>query len=527
MDKLLKSVKEIPQEVVGKVKGQVPNWINGSLLRVGPGKWDLKDGFQLNHYLDGCAIVVKIKFDDGKVTYSSRFVESDAYKKMMELGKPVFTEFGTRAYTDTTKSVWKRVVNKVVPSDLTDNDISNIYKINDEVYVATESCNIWQVDTNSLGVKSKTNIDKLCGVAICSSHPHHSDADGVTYNIGSSFLTGMKYHVMKIPDRTEKSEVISPDNTDSPSGYRKAQILSTIPASHMSAFSYTHSFFVTEHFIVFVEQPLLVNGYKLATCTPKGKPLSDCLQWLDTEPTRFHVIDKFSGSLRKDKYQSKAFYFFHTINAYEEGNFLIMDVVAYDDASVLDKYHIDKLRRNEWDSSCPPIPKRFVIPLGNSEEMKIGTNLVQIAGCEAKSEKMENGVIWMEPEELGPAGFELPRINYKQCNGKPYQYVYGSGVFEKGFFANSICKLDVKNKVPTTWKESDTAFPGEAVFIPRPGGTSEDDGHVVSIVIETDPNKPHFVVILDAKAMTETARIEFSQEDVDIPATIHGIFINH
>lgn len=85
----------------------------------------------------------------------------------------------------------------------------------------------------------------------------------------------------------------------------------------------------------------------------------------------------------------------------------------------------------------------------------------------------------------------------------------------------------MKNKVPTTWKESDTAFPGEAVFIPRPGGTSEDDGHVVSIVIETDPNKPHFVVILDAKAMTETARIEFSQEDVDIPATIHGIFINH
>lgn len=75
----------------------------------------------------------------------------------MELGRPVFTEFGTKAYTDTTKSVWKRVVNKVVPSDLTDNDISNIYKINDEVYVATESCNIWQVDTNNLGVKNKVS----------------------------------------------------------------------------------------------------------------------------------------------------------------------------------------------------------------------------------------------------------------------------------------------------------------------------------------------------------------------------------
>lgn len=141
-----------------KISGEIPVWINGSLLRVGPGKWDLKDGFRLNHYLDGCAIVVRIKFNDGKVTYSSRFVESEAYKKMMELGRPVFTEFGTRAYTDTTKSVWKRVVNKVVPSDLTDNDISNIYKLNDDVYVATESCNIWQVDTKSLGVKNKVRF---------------------------------------------------------------------------------------------------------------------------------------------------------------------------------------------------------------------------------------------------------------------------------------------------------------------------------------------------------------------------------
>lgn len=44
-----------------------------------------------------------------------------------------------------------------------------------------------------------------------------------------------------------------------------------------------------------------------------------------------------------------------------------MDVIAYDDASVLEKYHIEKLRRNEWDDSCPPIPKRFVIPLGDTE----------------------------------------------------------------------------------------------------------------------------------------------------------------
>lgn len=36
--------------------------------------------------------------------------------------------------------------------------------------------------------------------------------------------------------------------------------------------------------------------------------------------------------------------------------------------------------------------------------MKIGCNLVKIPGSEARSEKLDSGVIWMEPEELGPPG---------------------------------------------------------------------------------------------------------------------------
>ena len=134
--------------------GKIPAWVNGSLLRVGPGKWDLKD-FTLNHYLDGCAIIVKIRIQDGKVWFSSRFLASDAYKKMMAHNKPVYTEFGTRAYPDPAKGFLSRMIHKLVPSDLTDNDISNIYQVQDEVYVATESCNVWQIDPETLDGKNK------------------------------------------------------------------------------------------------------------------------------------------------------------------------------------------------------------------------------------------------------------------------------------------------------------------------------------------------------------------------------------
>lgn len=108
--------------------------------------------------MDGCACIAKIKFEDGQVSFSSRFLESDAYKKMMAHGKPVFTEFGTKAHPDPGKNMFSRFVNSIVPSDLTDNDISNIYAIEDEVFVATESSNIWQINPRSMEAKNKASV---------------------------------------------------------------------------------------------------------------------------------------------------------------------------------------------------------------------------------------------------------------------------------------------------------------------------------------------------------------------------------
>lgn len=55
----------------------------------------------------------------------------------------------------------------------------------------------------------KINLDKLCGMSICGSHPHVSEKDGTIYNLGASFLSGMKYHIMKIPAMPDKPELIS------------------------------------------------------------------------------------------------------------------------------------------------------------------------------------------------------------------------------------------------------------------------------------------------------------------------------
>jgi carotenoid cleavage dioxygenase-like enzyme len=92
------------------------------------------------------------------------------------------------------------------------------------------------------------------------------------------------------------------------------------------------------------------------------------------------------------------------------------------------------------------------------------------------------------------------------------------------FIIQQIVKLDVRSKATQLWRDSPTAFPGEPVFVPNSKGAEEDDGYILSTVLETDDDKPHFLLILDAKSWKEVARVEFPRDSVEIPPTIHGIF---
>lgn len=65
-------------------------------------------------------------------------------------------------------------------------------------------------------------------------------------------------------------------------------------------------------------------------------------------------------------------------------------------------------------------------------------NLVTLDYTTATAMINANQQVFLTAEEIGSAGFELPTINYQHYNGHKYRYCYGSGVFEKGFFANSV-----------------------------------------------------------------------------------------
>jgi carotenoid cleavage dioxygenase-like enzyme len=117
--------------------------------------------------------------------------------------------------------------------------------------------------------------------------------------------------------------------------------------------------------------------------------------------------------------------------------------------------------------------------------------------------------------------FELPGINYRHKNTKLYQFAYGLGVHktDPSDFVNQLVKLNVESGEVDLWYE-DGCYPGEPVFVPAPSAKSEDDGLILSVVLDTSVEYS-FLLILDASSFVEIARAEIPHP---IPFGFHGQF---
>jgi beta,beta-carotene 9',10'-dioxygenase len=118
---------------------------------------------------------------------------------------------------------------------------------------------------------------------------------------------------------------------------------------------------------------------------------------------------------------------------------------------------------------------------------------------------------------LAATALELPRINYESCAGKPYRYAWGTGIQTKGDFLDSIVKIDIETGDVMRWYEKGV-YPGEPVFVPDPAARTEDDGVLLSLILDIAKDWSSLLV-LDAATLAEKAR---AQAPHAIPFHIHG-----
>ncbi|WP_059006064.1 carotenoid oxygenase family protein [Streptomyces specialis] len=115
--------------------------------------------------------------------------------------------------------------------------------------------------------------------------------------------------------------------------------------------------------------------------------------------------------------------------------------------------------------------------------------------------------------------FEWPRINYGADNGRPYRYAYGVGaVSDPAAPTATITKLDLTDGTTTHWHESG-CYTGEPVFVPDPNRPADDDAGVVLSIVFQPARNASFLLVLDARDLTELARAHAPHH---LPFGFHG-----
>ncbi|XP_053170789.1 beta,beta-carotene 15,15'-dioxygenase [Scomber japonicus] len=512
--------KETPEPVKAQIKGSLPAWLQGTLLRNGPALFSVGSS-EYNHWFDGMSLIHSFTFSDGEVFYRSKFLKSDTYKKNIAADRIVVSEFGTMIYPDPCKNIFSRTFShlcNVIP-DFTDNNLINIIRYGRDYYASSEINYINQVDPDTLETVAKVNYRSHIALNLATAHPHYDD-EGNTYNMGTALMSfGLpKYVIFKVPaDGSDKEKKKKP-------ALSNVQQICSIPFRSTLFPSYFHSFGMTENYVVFVEQPFKLDIVKLATAYFRGVNWGSCLKLDKDDITLFHVINRKTGKAVSTRYYGDALVVFHHVNAYEDDGHVVFDMITYKDSNLYDMFYLRNLRKSGDDftesvsSFSPPVVQRFVLPLNVSKDSPRGSNLVTLTDTTATAMMQEDGSVYCKPDSLFE-GLELPGINYK-FNTKKYRYVYGSRVdFTPN--PNQIAKFDVVSRKHTLWQK-ENCFPSEPVFVASPGAKEEDDGVILSSVISPDPKISPFLLVLDAKTFEEIARAE-------IPASVHldlhGLFI--
>lgn len=450
------------------VAGVFPPWLYGALVRNGPAKFEA-GAKRLRHWFDGFAMLHAFSIKNSHVSYANRFLETNAYLSAKGNNDISYSEFAT----DPCRSLFKRFTQAFYRTP-TDNANVNITRIADRFVALTETPLPTIFDPATLATVGVMDYDDGLKAHLTTAHPHYDFERNESVGYLTRFSYRSRYHVYGMP-----------------AGGKTRRTIATIPVKEPA---YMHSFGVTKNYAVLAEYPLVINPADLLF---RGKPFIENFLWQPERGARFLIINRNSGEVIS-RIETDAFFAFHHINAYESGQSIIVDVAAYDDAGVIDTLYLDVLRGD--------VLRPLVV---TGEFRRYSISLVKHSA---------------RFDVVSDQRLELPRIHYKAANTRPYRFIYGAGRdgATPNDFLNQLVKIDAASGNALVWREAG-CYPGEPVYVSSPHTREEDEGIVLSVVLNAE-KRNSFLLALDARSFREVARAEVPHH---IPFGFHGQFFSH
>ena len=395
------------------------------------------------------------------MSYKSRFIDSVAYRDAQE-GEWRHGGFAT----DPCRSLFKRVQSIFSP-DATDNPNVNLARIGERYIAMTETPMPIEFDPETLETAGQLEYADKLKAHVTTAHPHHDPERDELVNYHAYFSRVSKYVLYGLPAESSARRVIAELPVKEP--------------------SYMHAFGMSGRHLILAEYPLRVNPLKMAF---SGKPFIQNYVWRPDQSTKFQVIDRETGALR-GTYETDAFFCFHHVNAFERagGSELVVDLIAYDDPSIIDTLYLDA------DG-----------PRGSIPSTELRRYVIDLDGGGVTYEKLAEDV-------------ELPRIDYGRHNTRPYRYVYCSRSADAWF--DQLVKVDVERRHAGGLVGAGLP-PRRADLRARAGGGRGGRRAWCCRWCSTRPRGRSFLLILDARSFEELARAEAPHH---IPFGFHGQFL--
>ena len=445
------------------VEGAFPDWLRGNLVGNGPGQFEAGET-ELRHWFDPFGMLRRFRIEDGTVTYANRFVQSEDYAYARRKGG-VRTPFPG---TPPDRAVWTRL-GQVLGGTFPDNPVIGVQRFGDEFAAVTESPTALLFDPDTLETTGQKDLTAGLDSDLTLAHVHYDHDAEAFYNLGVSYGRETVYTLFRRPA----------------SGGAPTQLTKL----RFDEAPYIHSFGLTEQYAVITVNAFGLDTTDLLRGAFTRETFLDAFQPLDA-PTRFVVLDRETGAHETTVTAPPAFVYHHA-NAYERDGEVVVDLVAFADDSAVTGLALSNLRSDDPD-----------LPVGDLCRYRL-----PLSGEEATRERLYEGPV------------EFPMVNYRRVRGQPHRYVYLAETDGGSSLPTALVKIDVETDTVQQWRESGT-YPGEPVFVGAPDAAGEDEGVLLSVVL--DPGADRSVLVcLDAETLDELGRADLPHR---LPYGFHGQF---
>ena len=444
------------------IQGSIPEWLSGSFVAIGPGIFELNKS-KAAHWLDGFGMLHQFLIKDGTITYGNKLIDSFYYQDCCKLGK-------LRGSTPEKKqSAFSKLTSALSSNKrpVYDNANINIAQFNNQLVALTETPCPLTIDRKTLKTKGKFVFDDTIEAHFASAHPLFDPVSQQWFGIAMQYAHTSTYIIYTMK-----------------AGSKKRVTLASFPVGYPA---YMHSFGLTKNYLILTESPLIVSPYDLLL---SDYSFIDTFKWQPKNGTNFIVVNRHTGK-KVGTFKTEPFFTLHHVNAFEKNGAIYLDLIAYKDPEIITKGFTYK-------NLCK---SKAQLPIGHLKRYTIDLKSNKVSGITLSSHPME-----------------LPHINADKLMHE-HQYVFAT-TGEKGI-ASQLIKLDLKTKQHLLW-HCNNCYTTEPIFVPTPQAQEEDDGVILSTILDCNEKKS-FLVILDAKTMKEMARAYVSHH---IPFTIHSKFFS-